>query len=681
MKKSKGDALSSVIFFTARVKNKREDTKLAYQLKQLERHLGHTFFEINKEIRDLKNELKTTRRSSGRCSADWFGDGDDDNGMSAGERRLPSAGNSGRAASSKLGGSTIERGRLAHRASSAPTSEAARMRCNGIRRTRALGKRHHPNSFESHSNDAETERREDKGKVTIFRRRSSTITSLSRVRPADIFPHLKALEPLTEERETEQDTNQADSSDEVRTGTHASFERSTGKAQQQSLAKRNSWMRLSTTPIDAVQNCNNGDSRDTAVPNESKTMTENQETEHKDSDVERPLLARTQTDRLKPALKSEVEVCDRHVDKPRKTVRIATAESQESEVLEPISQTSGSGSLRNMSVGKLMARLARKETESGGTFVTEAPVSPSPEPVPTRATPPMPEPKQVGGTPRLKSPNVIPDIRKKVLSGEELELKKKRDRLLACSVTALLGGKPLENLKSGNSTEKGEKSKKEQNNRRSSVSSSIGSDDGRTSPAQRRSSLRRRFSFRAISMLSIRQQKSMTVEKKSTLGSRLKIKAPAESISRKIDIKKSVEVQDSDSDEEDVVPIKPAIDLKNVKSKISNQWKQDAVVLDKPPTLGNDLQQLQRSLAASHLTRERDLKAMQEENDVDPMKVIDDNRQSALMSKFRAFNRLMQAGQNQESRRKSVIDAIHSGADGQQILQLFRRLDKKSSQP
>ena len=46
------------------------------------------------------------------------------------------------------------------------------------------------------------------------------------------------------------------------------------------------------------------------------------------------------------------------------------------------------------------------------------------------------------------------------------------------------------------------------------------------------------------------------------------------------------------------------------------------------------------------------------------------------MLKLKSFNDMVSAGKRQETRRKSIIDAIHAGTEGKDILKLIRMSDK-----
>ena len=661
MKRSNEDARSSQLFFSARVKNKREFTKLSHQLKALEREFGHTIYDIHKEIRDLKSELKVTRRSSGRISEGWFPEMDDASGNpSTAQRSRSSSGFRVR----RQGARVVSDGK---RVTSAPVGNVTR---HPKLEHRVTKNAEHSNQVES-SGDHELSEKEahDIGSTV-----ESTIKHGIRP-PATSLVHLS--ESVTERSNYENVDHAGSELSTLTGGKGGSCVNPKTKMGTVIPSRKNSWLKpiskslTATTELSSEtkegETCHNSDVAKSA---RTSLLPENWE--------ERPLspkmVLNVKNKWLKPALKMPNSNVDDGNKRPKKTVRIAGQSSENTNT-----PTTHNGS--EIDEKKQVIPTAVKEkmlpnaSEPNAVFLTEPDRGTSSSDRKAADTLGMlfgkTVPKKDSDDLRPKSPNVIPDVRKKTISQEEIQMKKKRDRLLACSVSALLGGNPLRNPKSDGSSENEKGAPKKTLDESNASAEDV---DGRAP-----SPLRRRFSFGSITLLAMSQHKTMSVEKKSTLGNRLKIKTPAEEREgRKIDIKKSVQVNDSDSDDDRkdlTAPPKPAIDLKNVKSKISNQWKQD-IALDKPPTLEDDTFQLQRSLKAAHISRDRDLRLMQDDNEVDPVKTIDENRKTALMLKLKSFNDVISVGKRQDTRRKSIIDAIHAGTEGKDILKLIRMSDK-----
>ncbi|XP_063970049.1 uncharacterized protein LOC135157632 [Lytechinus pictus] len=659
MRKSNEDARSSQIFFTARVKNKREDTKLKYEMKLLEREFGHTIFSIHKDIRDLKAELKVTKRSSGHSAEGWFAGDDDESVGNISSRRTRSTKS---AEGIRRRTKVLERHQKQNRVFSAPAVRNPRDNSLGSRVTKNPDAERVRQDDHVNSKSTGGEVRLSKVKSLITQKHSMKPSATKKVPAGDDFAadvslridkHCDKDEPISNENRSADTEN--DYSNETISSNLQSVPTSKPIKQNSFLnpiAKQNWETEFASSSVN--------DHPAHLKPSQAKS-------------VERPLSPMMKVlvkDRwLKPSLKKRTNGMnnDDVLDRPKKTVRIATNSSH---FRNDFQRSHTDNTTANQPISHLNTQNIMQQKKSPS-FVTDSISAVDHQsftnPMSIRSGA-LPSSNMSKDESMKNSVNVIPDVRKKVMSSDEIKMKRKRDNLLASSVSALLAGKVL-----GQGNKEGiSKTEKEDD---ADDRPGSGTERGR-SPSPK---LRRRFSFGTIAQLAMNQHKAFPVEKKATLGSRLKLKTPAEESERNIQIHKSVLVNDSDSDDDnhknDYTPAKPAIDLKNVKSKISNQWNQDAV-LEKPPTLSDDTFQLQRSLAAAHISRGRDLRDMQDDNEVDPVKVIDDDRKSALVLKLKAFNKLLVGGDKQEKRRKSVMDAIHAGTDGKQILKLMRLANK-----
>ena len=649
MKRSNEDTRSSQIFFTARVKNKRENTKLKYEIKQLEREFGHTVFSIHKDIRDLKAELKITKRSSGHSAEGWFVEDAEDAETMANHRSRPTKSAGGVRCRTNVPGHQRKQTRV----SSAPAVGNSRDISMGRRLTKTPER-----NVRQDNQIVSNPMRVSKGKALITKNHGMR-TSATKIVPAIETDTIDASLRMDEEKDKRKPTKNENKSTDI----DGDFAKETERYLENSrtvlkLVKRNSFLNPITKPTLDVKDEMTSETNHVRFT-EPQLSVNNSE--------ERPLSAMMTTivrDRwLKPTLKTTTIEKDDVVDRPKKTVRIAPSLSH----FQGRNTSNVTGNPLPANPGNKKNVVLQKALKSA-TFLTESRL-PTVDPMHSTNSLMTLSSGVVGNSkdePAKKSGNVIPDIRRKVLSTEQVKMKRKRDNLLASSVSALLAGKSFVQKNTEGTSESGKEEEIEGR-------PGSGTESGRSpSPKQRR-----RFSFGTITMLAMNQHRAFPIEKKATLGSRLKLKTPAEeSEQRNIDIRKSVLVNDSDSDDENhkndyALPAKPVIDLKNVKSKISNQWNQDTA-LEKPPTLADDTFQLQRSLAAAHISRGRDLRDMQDDNEVDPMKVIDDDRKSNLGMKLKAFNNLLSGGNTQDKRRKSVMDAIHAGSDGKQILKLMR---------
>ncbi|XP_041452971.1 uncharacterized protein LOC121406032 [Lytechinus variegatus] len=666
MRKSNEDARSSQIFFTARVKNKREDTKLKYEMKLLEREFGHTIFSIHKDIRDLKAELKVTKRSSGHSAEGWFAGDDDESVGNISSRRTRSTKS---AEGIRRRTNVLERHRKQDRVTSAPPVRNHRDHSMGSKVTKTPDeeKVRQDNHVNSKSTGGEVRLSRVKSLIT---QKHSMRPSATKIVPAEddcaadaslrIDAHCDKDEPLSNENRS------ADTENDFSNETISSRVESASTSQPM---KKNSF-------LNPIAKTNWETEFASSSVNDHPAHLQPSQAESDDERPLSPMIKILVKDRwLKPSLKkrSNGTKDEDIIDRPKKTVRIAPNSSN---FQSDFQKNHTNNATANQAINHPNTQnIKQQNSKKSPTFLTSLTESikavdhqPYAKPM-SLGSGALPSSNMSKGESMKKSVNVIPDVRKKVLSLDEIKMKRKRDNLLASSVSALLTGKVLGQR---NKEEISENGKEEDADDRPGS----GTERGR-SPSPK---LRRRFSFGTIAQLAMNQHKAFPVEKKATLGSRLKLKTPAEESERNIQIHKSVLVNDSDSDDDnhknDYTPAKPAIDLKNVKSKISNQWNQDAV-LEKPPTLADDTFQLQRSLAAAHISRGRDLRDMQDDNEVDPVKVIDDDRKSALVLKLKAFNKLLVGGDKQEKRRKSVMDAIHAGTDGKQILKLMRLANKE----
>ncbi|XP_011681653.2 uncharacterized protein LOC105446455 [Strongylocentrotus purpuratus] len=602
MKRSNEDARSSQIFFTARVKNKRENTKLKYEIKQLEREFGHTVFSIHKDIRDLKAELKITKRSSGHSAEGWFVEDAEDAGTMVNHRSRPTK---------SAGGARCRTNALGHqrkqtRVSSAPAVGNSRDISMGRRLTKTPER-----SVRQDNQTVSNSMRVSKGKALITKNHGMR-TSATKIVPAIETDTIDASLRMDEEKDKRKPAKNKNKSTDI----DGDFAKETERSEENSrtalkLVKKNSFLNPIIKPTLDVTDKMISDTNH--VHNAEQYLSVNKSEERPLS----PMMTTLVKDRwLKPTLKTTIEKDD-VVDRPKKTVRIAPNSSH----VHGSNRSNVMGNTQPVNPGNKKTVVLQKAVKSA-TFLTESRL-PTVDPMHSTNSM-MSLSSGLAGNSKderaKKSGNVIPDIRRKVLSTEQVKMKRKRDNLLASSVSALLAGKSFVQKNAEGTSESGKEGEIESR-------PGSGTERGRSpSPKQRR-----RFSFGTITMLAMNQHRAFPVEKKATLGSRLKLKTPAEeSEQRNIDIRKSVLVNDSDSDDDNhkkdyAVPAKPVIDLKNVKSKISNQWNQDAA-LEKPPTLADDTFQLQRSLAAAHISRGRDLRDMQDDNEVDPMKVIDDDR-------------------------------------------------------
>lgn len=219
--------------------------------------------------------------------------------------------------------------------------------------------------------------------------------------------------------------------------------------------------------------------------------------------------------------------------------------------------------------------------------------------------------------------NKIPDVRQRRMSKVEENLKHRRDNVLQSSIASLISETPLKKIDEPVHERGTFGDSQVPQTIPESVEPSTSNEGIKT--------------FNSIAQNGVAN--NYFENNNYTLGSRLTLKSVVENTAQnRISLKKNVEVNDDDSDNE-----------RPISARVNNGIVQEGLVSKKTsaktktshPTLENDLVQLKRTLAALQTTRERELRAMQEEGVVDPKKEIDQKRREKLMSKVKGFNSVL----------------------------------------
>ena len=159
--------------------------------------------------------------------------------------------------------------------------------------------------------------------------------------------------------------------------------------------------------------------------------------------------------------------------------------------------------------------------------------------------------------------------------------------LLKSSIVSLMGGSLSRSKSSLSSNIEQKVSKQDDTNMSAGMTSSAGL-----------------FRFRFLVKASMTQNNHMTIQKRSTLGTRLKVRPVHQSAMTVKSIQKNLEVYDSDSDEARVSST-PINSDTNVKSKIVKSWRDDCGIREAPCAKGCSRTATDTSCCFSFITRTR----------------------------------------------------------------------------
>ncbi|XP_071791717.1 uncharacterized protein [Asterias amurensis] len=617
---------SSLQFFHARVKNQLEDVKLQREIRILDRRIGMTNSEFKREFQAVKKEMQSLQKSSGRSKDGWVPDEDVTPGSNSSGGRM----NLEKANGKKTSNDSSTRAKSAAVRATAKSGESVWERLN--RRPTSAPDGYTRNGRDHGGSSGNEEQR--KGEESLKTKKRLNAKTCSKL------AWRKRLQEWDSQSSEAVPSDRADAWGNVRprkVEARVALGRKTTKPGIKGTPEPSKTKR-------SESEVNNHQFSDTE-PEEHIFQTEPQERRPSvsASKILKPSKGRSLRDILEATpisdgqtaqdqwLKSALKT--KHNKKREKHVSIM----ENGELYETDANNNTVENDDNNSLGFGMVASNHKDSKRAPSLGLLTLLM-----------------DKSGRTGAMSSPtpNVIPEVRRNPMqSVEDVSLKKRRDTLLKASILSLMGG----GLSKHGSSGKGTKDPKD-------------STEGEV-PAGGKASTGR-FSFRLLGKAAIARN-HLSVQKRSTLGSRLKVRPVLQSAMTAKSIQANLAVYDSDSDDASTpaTPVNP-----DTKSKISKSWRSDSE-LEKPPILEEDLKQLQIHLAASHLSRERDLQRMQLDQEVDHLKVIDDNRKQNIMSKVTSFTSFLEK-QKQKELEEEKRRAIFGGPSQNPVVKRWRNAAK-----